>query len=319
MSSSDNRVGRRSPPAVALFLAAAALAAAWGGAAGAAEFDGARAMSWLERQCALGPRIPGSPGHAALETAILEHARSLGLTAHRLPFERPHPYARETLRLTNLVILAGRGSGPRLWIGAHYDSRPTCDRDPDPARAARPLTGANDGASGTAVLLHLAELMAAEPPPRPVALIFFDGEDLGRAGDLDGYCLGSRRLAEHWNDFGAPLAGPPPRGLILLDMVGDRDLAIPQEGYGLALAGEWTRTVFARAEALGLSTFVPEPGPAVFDDHVPFLHRGLPAVDLIDFDYPAWHTAADVPAACSAASLEQAGTLVWDLIRHPPD
>lgn len=318
MSSSNPTRGRRASAAAALLLATAVLAGIPAGAARAAEFDGARAMSWLERQCALGPRIPGTAGHAALQTAIVDHARSLGLAVHRLPFERPHPYEQRTLKLTNLVILAGRGDGPRLWLGAHYDTRPFCDRDPDPARAARPLTGANDGASGTAVLLHLAELLAAEPPPRPVALIFFDGEDLGRAADLDGFCLGSRWLADHWNDFGAPLSGPPPVGLIVLDMVGDRDLAIPQEGYSLALAGEWTRTVFERAESLGLTAFVQAPGPTVFDDHVPFLRRGLPAVDLIDFDYPAWHTAADVPAACAPASLEQVGALVWDLIRRPP-
>ncbi len=318
--SSSNRPRRRLPAAVAaLALAATALTAGLAPAARADGFDGARAMTWLERQCALGPRIPGTPGHAALQAQIVDHARSLGLAVHRLPFSRPHPYEERTLALTNLVILAGRGSGPRLWVGAHYDSRPVCDRDPDPARRAQPLTGANDGASGTAVLLHLAELLAAEPPPRPVALVFFDGEDLGRAADLDGFCLGSRWLADHWNDFGAPLAGPPPQGLILLDLVGDRDLSIPQEGYSLALAGEWTRTVFERAASLGLPAFVPAPGPTVFDDHVPFLRRGLPAVDLIDFDYPAWHTAADVPAACSAASLEQVGALVWDLIRNPPE
>jgi Zn-dependent M28 family amino/carboxypeptidase len=204
-------------------------------------------------------------------------------------------------------------------VGAHYDTRPRSDRETDPARAALPLIGANDGASGTAVLLHLAELLAAAPPPAGVDLLFFDVEDYGREGDLAHYCLGSARLARTWDEFGGPLAGGRPRGLVLLDMVGKRDLAIPMEGYSLRMAEPWTRALFARAAELGLDAFVSEPGPAVYDDHVPFLQAGIPAVDLIDFDFPEWHTQRDVPAACSPASLEAVGRLVWDLCRRPPD
>ena len=288
-------------------------------AAAAPVLDAARAMAWLEYQCALGPRIPGSPGHAALQAAVAAHADSLGLRFRRLDAVVPDPYGDGELPLANMVILAGTGGGAPLWLAAHYDSRPTCDRDPDPARAAEPLMGANDGASGVAVLLHLAELLAADPPPRPVALIFLDREDGGRAGDLGGFCLGARHLAAAWNGFGSPLAGSPPEGLILLDMVGEKDLHIPMEETSLRFAPDWLRGIFARAGELGLAAFEPVPGPPVFDDHVPFLRAGLRAVDLIDFDYRHWHTAGDVPAACSAASLGQVGALVWDLVRNPLD
>jgi hypothetical protein len=285
----------------------------------AAPFDGERALAWIVAQCELGPRAPGSPGHAELQRRIAAHADSLGLRFHRLDFTAPDPASGVTLQLANLVILAGEGEGPALWIGAHYDTRPVCDRDPDPARVGEPLTGANDGASGVAVLLHLAELMAADPPPQPVALLFFDGEDSGLSGSLVGYCLGARHLAATWNGFGGPLAGPEPVGLIVLDMVGERNLHVPMESISLQHAPELLRGIFGRAAELGLDAFAPYPGPPVFDDHVPFLRAGIPAVDLIDFDFPEWHTTGDVPAVCSAESLRQVGTLVWDLVRRPLD
>lgn len=281
-------------------------------------FSGERAQQWLERQCALGPRPPGSAASVALRALIAAHADSLGLAYAELCFAA-QVAGDSTLQLCNLVISAGPPGGERLWLGAHYDTRPWCDRDPDPSRRAEPLLGANDGASGVAVLLHLAELLAVAPPPRGVDLIFFDGEDSGLAGDVSGYCLGSRRLAETWQGFASPLAAGRPTGLIVLDMVGEAQLAIPQEGYSLRLAPAMTRAVFVRAASLGLTAFVPEPGPAVYDDHVPFLARGIPAVDLIDFDFPEWHTCGDVPAVCAPASLAQVGTLVADICYRPLD
>ena len=282
-------------------------------------FAGERALFWIEYQCELGPRYPGSAGISSLRRVIAAHADSLGLSFASLCFERDDPYGDGQLELCNLVISAGPVGGSRLWLGAHYDTRPFCDRDPDPAKQSQPLTGANDGASGVAVLLHLAELLAVAPPPRGVDLIFFDGEDYGREGDLHAYCMGSVQLAGSWRDFGNPLASGLPEGLILLDMVGQRNLSVPMEGYSHRYAPEWTRAVFARAQALGLTAFRPEPGRAIYDDHVPFLQAGIRAVDLIDFDFPEWHTTADVPTVCSAASLEQVGRLVTDLAYRPLD
>jgi glutaminyl-peptide cyclotransferase len=280
-------------------------------------FSGARAMSWLRVQCALGPRNPGSPGQLRLRRLVSAHADSLGLSCARDCFVLDDPYGDGRLEVCNYVVSAGPSGGPRLWIAAHYDTRPRSDRDPDPRLAARPLIGANDGASGVAVLLHLAELLAAHPPPRGVDLLFLDAEDYGREGDPANYCLGATHLAAHWRDFGSPLAGGRPAGLVLLDMVGKRGLAIPMEGYSLQQAGAWTRAIFDRAAALGLDAFVPAEGPAIWDDHMPFLRAGVPAVDLIDFDYPQWHTSRDTPEACDPASLEQVGRLVTDLCYRP--
>jgi len=306
----------RTDARLALVAAGLILVAAAAGAA-VPEFAGDRAMAWVEAQCDLGPRPPGSAALEQLRTVILAHADSLGLVARRLPFTARVPLTGETVTAANLVVSAGPAGGERLWLGAHYDTRPVADHDPDPERRGEPILGANDGGSGTAVLLHLMELLAAAPPPRGVDLLFFDLEDAGRAGDPASYCLGSQRLAAGWDQFGSPLAGGIPQGLVLLDMVGQKDLRIAQEAYSLRYAPELTQAVFARAAALGLDVFVPEPGRAVYDDHVPFLQAGIPAVDLIDFDYPQWHTTEDTPAACSPASLAAVGRLVTDLCYRP--
>jgi hypothetical protein len=280
-------------------------------------FSGDRAMAWLEAQCDLGPRPPGSPELEQLRQMIQAHADSLGLRCVPLCFAATDPWHGVPVEICNIVVSAGPPGGDRLWLGAHYDTRPASDRDPDPARRDEPLLGANDGASGTAVLLHLMELLAASPPDRGVDLLFFDGEDSGHSGDVRGFCLGSRHLAATWNDFPSPLAGTRPRALVLLDMVGRRNLSIGMEGYSLREAPELTRAVFSRANQLALPAFEARPATAVYDDHVPFLAMGLPAVNLIDFDFPEWHTTGDVPAICDPRSLEQVGRLAASLIWDP--
>jgi glutaminyl-peptide cyclotransferase len=274
-------------------------------------------MALLVQQCELGPRIPGSPGHAQLRQMILAMARESNLAGNELCFMVANPMGEGELELCNIVVSAGPAGGERLWLGAHFDTRPVSDKDPDPARRDTPLIGANDGASGTAILLHLMELFGKQAPARGVDLLFLDGEDMGSAGRPEQFCLGSAHLARTWQDFGNPLANGKPEGVVILDMVGDRNLVIPMEQYSLRYSGPLLEALFRRAESLGLSVFVPEPGPAVYDDHLPFIQAGIPAVDLIDFDYPAWHTTADTPEACSAASLGQVGALMVDLLYNP--
>lgn len=301
----------------ALAAAPAAAAAPIASAAGVPAFSGQRAFALLVEQCELGPRTPGSAGNRALRERILALAAAAGLRATPICFEAPLGPGGAELEACNIVVSAGPSGGPRLWLGAHFDTRPWADRDPVASRRGQPIAGANDGASGTAVLLHLIELLGRTPPPQGVDLLFFDAEDSGEAHDAASFCLGSRHLVATRDDFGNPLAGQQPRGLVLLDLVGEKEARIPQEGYSLAQAPAWTRFVFDRAAALGLDVFEPVPGPAVYDDHVPFLLAGIPAVNLIDFDYPQWHTLADTPDRCSPATLEQVGRLVTDLVYRP--
>jgi len=292
-----------------------ALPAAW--AQEPPAFSGERAMELVIAQCELGPRIPGSAANAQLRKLIVAMAHEAGLRATSLCFEADDPQTGAPLELCNIVVSAGPSGGDRLWLGAHFDTRPICDKDPDPAKQSLPVTGANDGGSGTAILMHLIELLGTAPPPTGVDLLFFDGEDSGTAGSVEGFCLGSGHLAASWQDFGGPLAEGVPRGLIVLDMVGDRTLTIPREGYSDRYAKPWLDHVFQRAEELGLPAFINDVGPAVYDDHLPFLRQGIPAIDLIDFDYSPWHTDGDRPEACSGESLGQVGRLMVDLIYFP--
>ena len=284
----------------------------------APSFSGDRAMELLEAQCALGTRAPGTVGNARLRTMLVDEATRLGLKPVVLCFRDQDPFSegKKDMEICNLVISTGPTEGQRLWLGAHYDTRPVCDRDPDPARRGEFLPGANDGASGVAVLWHLMELLSAQPPPQGVDFLFFDGEDSGRSQLPRSYCLGSQHLVATRFDMGNPL-GIQPRGLVLLDMVGEKELRIPMERNSYMAAPEWTMAIFARAAELGLDAFVPEVGTAVFDDHIPFLEAGIPAVDLIDFTFPQWHTTGDTPEVCSPGSLEQVGILLVDLVYNP--
>lgn len=323
MSSRVSFVARRLRGLLVAAVSASALAAAVTAPAHAGApvsvpvFSGERALELVRQQCALGPRTPGSAGNRALRAMVVEAARRAGLRVSEQRFNVPLGPKGGPVEACNIIVSAGPEGGERLWLAAHYDTRPWADQDPVPARRTEPVPGANDGGSGTAVLLHMIELLGASPPPQGVDLLFLDAEDSGRQHDASGFCHGSRYLAASLGTFGSPLDASRCRGLVLLDMVGKAGARIPQEGYSLALAPEWTAAVFERAASLGLDMFEPVPGRQVYDDHVPFLQAGVPAVDLIDFDDPRWHTTADRPEFLSADSLRQAGRLVADLAYRP--
>ncbi len=279
-------------------------------------FDGERAMELLVAQCDLGSRSMGTPGNRKLQEMIEETASAAGLSVRRHCFQTTDPITRQSVQACNLIVSTS-GMEPRLWVGAHFDSRPVSDQDPDPALRSQPLVGANDGASGTAVLLHLIEILGRNQPAQGVDLFFFDAEDSGHSGSAGEFCLGSQALVATREDFSSAMPSGSTRGLILLDMIGKRGLRIPQEAYSMRYAPQWVEEVFARAEELGLPAFERSPGPPVFDDHIPFLKAGIPAVDLIDFDFPEWHTSGDTPETCAPESLEQVGRLLVDLIYRP--
>jgi Zn-dependent M28 family amino/carboxypeptidase len=221
------------------------------------------------------------------------------------------------LRLTNVIARFGPGAaggaGPRIVLCAHWDSRPWADQDPDPARRDRPVPGANDGASGVAVLLEVAELMSRRPPPVGVDLVFFDGEDLGRAQDARGFCLGARHYAAR-----LPETGERPVAAFLFDMVGDRDLEIHPEAQSAERAANLVALVLDGARVTGARAFRPDPRYRIEDDHVPLLDAGIPAVDIIDFDYPAWHTHRDLPDQTSPASLAAVSRVAaWIVFQSP--
>jgi len=290
-----------------LFSALIVLAAASGVLANP-RFDGDRAMELLEKQVSFGPRTPGSEAAAETLNWMMGMLRASADEVMPHSFRTTDPRdSTATLRLTNVRAVFRPELPQRFALAAHWDCRPTADQDSIPANRSLPVDGANDAASGVAVLLHLAELMVAQAPEVGVDLLFFDGEDLGLEGAPESYALGSQRFVQDFPRY-------RPQALILLDMVGDEDLRIPMEGASLQAAPDLTWKVFNVAARLGLPAFEPVEGGAVFDDHIPFLRAGIPAVDLIDMDYPYWHTTEDLPDKCSAQSLEQVGRLLVQLV-----
>jgi glutaminyl-peptide cyclotransferase len=289
---------------------ALAFSAGWpaSGAASEAvpEFPSELAFRFLTAQCSFGPRVPGTTGHNRCLAYIQQTLRESGGNVELQRFRAKTDGSPDSVTLTNVLARFGpRGEG--LLLGAHWDSRPWADQDSTPANRGKPILGANDGASGVAVLLALAAVMKQSPPPIPVQIVFFDGEDQAKEGNESGYLLGSREYVRR-------LAPPTPQAMILVDLVGGRDLHVCREGYSEQMAGWLNEILFKRANALGLTGFDDRVCYTIFDDHVPFLERGIPAVDLIDMHYPQWHTTGDVPGACSQESLGQCGRLLADFL-----
>ena len=265
-------------------------------AAATRAFDPQRAYRDLVRQCDFGPRVPGTEAHAKCAQWLADQLRA---DADEVALQQFTSRVRgKPLPLTNIVATFNPKGKRHLLFCAHWDSRPTADRDPDPAKRAAPIAGANDGASGVAVLLELARALKAHPPRQRVTIVLFDGEDYGPG--VEEMFLGSRFFAEHYS-------GPSPAWAVLVDMIGDRELRIAQEQFSLNKAPEVVHRLWAAAAGAGSPAFVRQPGPAVLDDHLPLLQRGIPCIVLIDLDYPYWHTLQDTPDKCSPESLSQVG------------
>jgi glutaminyl-peptide cyclotransferase len=268
-------------------------------------FPAEEAWSYLTAQCEMGPRNPGSAGHARCGAWIAARLEEWGYEVERHAFQYGDPYGEGELSLLNLrAFRPGEGGrSPAVALGAHWDTRPWAEMDPDSSRGEEPILGANDGASGVAVLLAMAKLCAETRPRRPVEFLFFDGEDYGKPGQLAHYIIGSRRFVRDHPEY-------RPGIFILLDMVAGKGMRIPMEGYSMRISKPQTDALYSLAESLGLSAFERRVGASVLDDHIPFLQAGIPSVDLIDLSYAEWHTHADLPAACSTGSLQQVGTLL---------
>jgi glutaminyl-peptide cyclotransferase len=271
-------------------------------------FSGAGAYTLLKRQCAFGPRVPGTPAHAKCLDFLVSELKACAPSVVLQTFQAAVPVAGRNAGMTNVIASFNPGRKNRLMFCGHWDSRARADFDPVPANRNRPVPGANDGASGTAVLLQTAAVLKANPPPVGVDLVFFDAEDGGVEGDLSTWCLGSRHFASLWPKSSFP------RYAVLLDMIGDRDLHVPVELNSRRYAPEIADFVYGTAARLGLAPFSAADGYEVVDDHLELIKSGIPAIDLIDLDYPHWHTVQDTPDKCGPESLQAVGTLVLHLI-----
>lgn len=261
-------------------------------------FDAQRAYQNVKDQVAFGPRLPGSESHQRTVDWIASELRRAGWQVE----------IQQTTRLGHPIrnIIAKHGSSsPWIILGAHFDTRLVADRDPDPAKRMQPVPGANDGASGVAVLLEIARVLPANRPGQ-VWLVFFDAEDQGNLPGWD-WILGSRAFAES-------LTGKPD-AVVVLDMIGDANLNIYQEQASNAAL---SRSIWETARQLNYQQyFIPTQKYNILDDHVPFLEAGIKAVDIIDIDYTAWHTTGDTPEKVSSESLKIVGETMLKWLENP--
>ena len=278
--------------------------------------DGARAWRRVKTQVDFGPRIPGTPGHERMRAWLVAELRKLGADVEEQSFvdsSLGRPYA-----LTNVIAhypAAHDGAARRVLLCAHWDSRPWSDQEPDSALWKEPCPGANDGGSGVAVLLEVAECLSRQRAPVAVDLGFWDGEDLGRPTHPEEFSMGARGYAAR-----LPAPGDPrrPVAAFLFDMVGDRDLDIWVENQSQETAANLVEMVLEGAKATGATHFHNAVGYTITDDHIPLIQAGLPAVDIIDFNYGAWHTRRDLPDQVSPTSLAEVSRVAaWLIYRSP--
>lgn len=284
-----------------------ALAAGCGaGEAPAGSVDSA--MVHIERQVSYGPRVPGSPARDRAARYLARTLERYGARVSLQSFEVEDPYAERRLHLINIVASFAPERTRRIMLCAHYDSRPWADQEADSALWSTPIPGAVDGAASVGVLLEIARLVGARVPDDiGVDIVLFDGEDYGRAGDIEHYLLGSKHFVVNLGSY-------RPTCAILLDMVGGKGTRVRRETLSKEHAGPWLDYVFARAAALGLDYFEAADGPPMIDDHVPLLQAGIPAIDLFGYDYAAWHTLGDDLSQVDPAKLQQVITLLQDIV-----
>ncbi len=257
-------------------------------------FNAQRAYQDVVYQVSLGPRTPGSEAH----DKAIEYFRS---ELQKANWEVEVQIVEVNGQTLKNVIARRSDVPPQVILGAHYDSRLMADKDPDPQKQLEPVPGANDGASGAAVLLELGRVLPSNSVP--VWIVLFDGEDQGSIPGWEEWSLGARGFVDTFT--------LKPRAVVIVDMVGDYNLSILKEKQSnQRLVNE----IWQVAANLGYGEyFLDKQKYTIMDDHVPFLEAGIPAVDIIDIEYRYWHTSYDTPDHVSPFSLGVAGSTlqVW--------
>ena len=277
-------------------------------------FDGAKAYEYLKQICKIGRRPSGSEGMKQQQKLLAAHFEGLGGKVSFQRFEADNPLGRGKVPMANLIVEWHPERKVRVLLCAHYDTRPFPDQDRRNPRGT--FIGANDGASGVGLLMEMGRMMPKLEGKYGVDFVLFDGEELiypGRFGSWSGeYFLGSEHFARQYKK------NPPEHKYaagILLDMVGDADLKIYFERNSMRYKNtkKLSIDIWKVAGQLGVAEFVRRQKHAVNDDHLALNKIAkIPTCDIIDFDYPHWHTEGDTPDKCSALSLAKVGWVVHE-------
>ncbi len=280
-------------------------------------FNSDNAFNYIEKQLSFGPRNPNSPAHqlalAYFETELKKFADKVTLQNFSYP-----GYNDETLNLTNIIASFNPDAKNRIFLCAHWDSRPRADHDKNPALVNKPIPGANDGASGVAILLELARILKEKKVQIGIDLILFDGEDYGTESDLQNYLLGSKYFAANLPKDYKPAFG------ILLDLVGDKEAKFYKETNSIMFAPDVVDIIWATAAELNATSFSNLEGEGIYDDHIPLNQAGLRTVNIIDSDLIGadspderrnyWHTQNDTIDNIGKETLKQVGEVLVRII-----
>ncbi len=291
------------------------------------QFSADSAMAYASRQVEFGPRVPGTAAHAACRDWLVNTLRTAGADSVAILRSQATAWDGTHLDVQNIFATFNAAAPTGILVLAHYDTRPWADSETDPTLRDTPIDGANDGASGVAVILEIARNLGLRPADVRVDLLLTDCEDYGvrsdapASGDEDSWAIGARRFAEH---LPYSSAMPAPRFGILLDMVGGRGARFNREYFSVTEAQKPTAKIWAMADRMGLADRFPMAvGGAITDDHLPLIRAGIPTADIIESANPAtgsfpatWHTHEDNLSNLDPATMLAVGRVVLNVIYH---
>lgn len=270
-------------------------------------FDGERALGYLQALCKMGPRMSGTDGMKQQQETVKKHFEARGATVEFQRFSARQLSRKQPVEMANLIASWNPDRQRRVILCSHYDTRPIADQEPDPRQWTQPFLSANDGGSGVALLMELANHHKDMKTEVGIDFVLFDGEEYIFDPKRDKYFFGSEHFAQVYRRD-----RPKHRyvGAVLFDMIAGKNARFPMDPYSAMRAGALLQELWGIAGELKCAAFVDRPGPPVQDDHLALNQAGIPAVDIIDFSYPHWHRLTDVPDNCSAESLQQVARVV---------
>jgi hypothetical protein len=273
-------------------------------------FDGKRAMGYLEAICKIGPRMSGTDGMKRQQDLVEKHFKDLGAKVTYQKFTARQRSNNKPVEMANMIISYHPDRTRRAILCSHYDTRPIADQEPNPRRWHDPFVSANDGGSGVAMLMEMGHHVKDLKTSVGIDFVLFDGEEYVFDKN-DTYFFGSMHFAKEYAKVRRKITYT---GAILFDMIAGKGATFPVEQNSWTWASKLVREVWGIAKEQGCNAF--EDGfskYAVEDDHKPLNRAGIPAIDIIDFDYPHWHRLSDLPKNCSSAPMEQVAKVcsVW--------
>tara|TARA_Y100001970_G_scaffold86801_1_gene109477 strand:- start:2 stop:892 length:891 start_codon:yes stop_codon:yes gene_type:complete len=269
-------------------------------------FDSSKAYDYVLKQCDFGPRYPGSIGHEECKTflfnELLKYSSETIIDNHKIV----DPLTLDSVKIYNIFSRINPEKKDRILLMAHWDTRRFADKDLKLENHAKPVLGANDGASGVAVLLALIQQLNLKNIG--IDILLADAEDMGNYGEPETWAIGSKLFSQKYPH-------PLPQFGICVDMVADKDLKIKVEKYSYQMAPQLIQYLWSMASSKGYDNFIFEIGPGIIDDHLSFSSTtGIASINLIDLDYEHWHTVNDIPENISKRSLEVVGSVLLDFL-----